>query len=369
MNPQTALPTSTFWKGKSVLVTGHTGFKGSWLSLWLAQLEAIVNGYALPPENRNSLFKLISDDDILSSSHLQDVRDLPGLLQVMRSCQPEIVFHLAAQALVRESYLNPVDTFSTNVMGTVNLLEAVGQIDSVRAVVIVTTDKCYENKEWPWPYRENDALGGHDPYSASKACAEIITQSWQSSQHSHQGGEGQASFVASARAGNVIGGGDWSADRLVPDVLSCIEARRPISLRNPSAVRPWQHVLDPLAGYLLLAEKLYEEGERWEGAWNFGPAETGNETVSKVVETLLHAMQSDCCWQTDCGAHPTETQLLRLDCSKARQQLQWTPRWTLAQAIDEVAGWHRAWLNNSDMRQYSRESIQRYMNERQESAR
>lgn len=363
MNAQTASTTNSFWQGKSVFVTGHTGFKGSWLSLWLAHMGARVNGYALPPESGNSLFKLIASDDTLSSSHLQDIRDLPNLLQTMRTCKPEIVFHLAAQALVRESYLNPVDTFNTNVMGTVNLLEAVRQTDSVRAVVVVTTDKCYENREWPWPYRENDALGGHDPYSASKACAEIVTRSWQSLKSLQSGGDARASVVATARAGNVIGGGDWSSDRLVPDVLSCIEARRPVPLRNPAAVRPWQHVLDPLAGYLLLAERLYEEGERWEGAWNFGPAETGNETVSKVVETLIHAMQSDCVWQTDGSAHPAETQLLRLDCSKARQQLKWAPRWTLTQAINEVAGWHRAWLNNDDMRQYTHESIRRYIEE------
>lgn len=350
-----------FWHGKSVLVTGNTGFKGSWLSLWLAEMGAMVHGYAIAPQTRHSMHELMRTHEVYGTSTLNDIRDRSSIHSVLYEQQPEIVFHLAAQSLVRESYTNPVDTFATNVMGTVNVLDAVSKVDSVKSVVIITSDKCYENKEWEWGYRENEPLGGHDPYSASKACTELVAQSWQKSFLEDSITSNRTCAVATARAGNVIGGGDWSRDRLIPDVLASIDAADPIVLRNPDAVRPWQHVLEPLAGYLLLAEKLYKEGDKWAEAWNFGPADSDVQKVSAVVESLIRALGSRACWQHDTGTQPAEAQLLRLDCSKARQRLAWKPLWDLQRALEEIALWHRAWHANEDMQAVSIATIERYI--------
>lgn len=351
----------SFWQGKSVLVTGHTGFKGGWLSLWLSQMGAKVHGYALPPLTEHNFFNLTEANRIYNSSQLKDVRDSDAILKYCREQQPEIIFHLAAQPLVRRSYADPVETFESNIMGTLHLLQAARQIDSIRAVVVVTSDKCYENREWAWGYRENEALGGHDPYSASKACAELVAHSWQVS--FFEDTEQSPCAVATARAGNVIGGGDWSEDRLIPDVLASLDAGNPVVLRNPAAVRPWQHVLEPLSGYLLLAEKLYTEGAAWAEPWNFGPSDADTTAVADVVSLLMSELGSDDHWQQDHRFQPAEAQLLRLDCSKARQRLQWLPVWSLQRALKEVAIWHSSWRKNHCMHQVSIDTIDRYVND------
>lgn len=356
-----------FWRDKSVLVTGHTGFKGGWLSIWLAHMGARVHGYALPPATVPNLYELSSAGAACASSHLEDIRDRQTLRRVVKEIQPEVVFHLAAQALVRESYANPVDTYETNVMGTVNLLDAVRHSESVRSIIVVTSDKCYDNKEWPWGYRENEPLGGDDPYSASKACTEIVTQSWNKSYFADQGKSGTP-CVATARAGNVIGGGDWSTDRIIPDILASLDADRPVALRNPNAVRPWQHVLDPLTGYLCLAQRLYDEGARWASAWNFGPLAADELPVSDLVDLLIREMGSDNAWQQDESAQPSEAQILRLDCSKAHQQLRWRPTWPLRKAVREVAHWHKAWLASMDMHKISTDTIDRFVRDTQKWA-
>jgi len=278
--------TVSFWHGKRVFLTGHTGFKGGWLALWLEKLGAVVTGYALDPSTHPSLHALASGRST-SNSVIADIRDLPRLRSALKECRPDVVFHLAAQPLVRHSYADPVETYSTNVMGTVNLLEATRACDSVRAVVVVTSDKCYENREWPWGYRENEPMGGYDPYSNSKGCAELVVASYRSSffNEAHHSDHGVA--LATARAGNVIGGGDWSADRLVPDLLRAFGEGRTADIRNPHAVRPWQHVLEPLHGYMMLAERLFTEGPSWAQPWNFGPADTDARPVSWIADQLV----------------------------------------------------------------------------------
>lgn len=353
------MPNSSFWAGKSVLLTGHTGFKGSWLSLWLSRLGASVHGYSLAPDTQPNLYDAASIKDLVQS-HIADIRDAQALRQYLNEVQPDIVFHLAAQPLVRESFNEPAYTFETNIMGTVNLLDATRQCDSVGAVVVVTSDKCYQNNEWHWGYRENEPLGGHDPYSASKACAELVVQSYRLSFMGESGEDSQHCPIASARAGNVIGGGDWSRDRLIPDVLNSISRSEDVVLRNPAAVRPWQHVLEPLAGYMLLAERLFEDGQRWAQAWNFGPHDTDARPVSWIARQLIQSLSSSSECRSDDSSQPHEAQALKLDCSKARQELGWSPVWTLAECLADIASWHTAFVRGDDVRETSVKTLEKF---------
>lgn len=352
----------SFWSGKKVFLSGHTGFKGSWLSLWLQQLGAEVTGYALPPPTNPSLFEVAHVERGMKSI-IGDIRDGVMLGNVMREAAPDIVIHMAAQPLVRRSYVDPVETYSTNVMGTVHLLEAVRQTPSVRGVVNVTTDKCYENKEWVWGYRESEPMGGFDPYSNSKGCAELVTAAYRNSFfNSGKYGEHQVA-LASARAGNVIGGGDWAEDRLIPDILRAIEAGQSVNVRNPHATRPWQHVLEPLSGYLVLAEKLYTQGPAFAEAFNFGPAEEDARPVEWIVEELTKSWGEGAAWHLDGGTHPHEAHYLKLDCSKARAELCWSPRWHLGQALQAIIVWHKAHsapMGSQDMRALCLQQINAY---------
>ena len=332
-----------FWRDRSVFITGHTGFKGSWLSIWLQEAGARVHGYALQPPTQPSLFVEGDVQRHLTGHTIADVRDAEALADAVTRAQPSVVFHLAAQPLVRASYEAPIDTYAVNVLGTVHLLDAVRRCPSVRAVVVVTTDKCYENRDWPWGYRENEPLGGHDPYSSSKACAELVTEAYRRSFLQVNG-----VAVATARAGNVIGGGDWAADRLVPDYFRATDAGRALNVRNPDAVRPWQHVLEPLAGYLRLAEYLVDDGEL-AGAWNFGPGDADAQPVRWVLDRLC-AHAGGAGWQPADGPHPHEAHQLRLDSSKAAALLGWRPRWTLEHAVERTAAWHQSWRSGRGAR-------------------
>ncbi len=344
-----------FWRGRRVLVTGHTGFKGSWLCKWLVQMEAVVTGYALQPDVASNLFQLSGVESEIHSL-IGDIQDLGSLTEALNRAQPEVVFHLAAQALVRDAYRSPVETYATNVLGTVHLLEAVRGCRSVKAVVNVTTDKCYENKEWDWPYRESDALGGVDPYSSSKACAELVTEAYRRSFFNHV----QAAAVATARAGNVIGGGDVSPERLIPSILSAWGAGLPIELRNPNAVRPWQYVLEPLRGYLDLAEHLVAFGQRYASSWNFGPRTEDAQSVLTVVKAMAESFQGVSDWTVNTQEQPHEAQLLRLDCSKAASHLGWQPQMHLTGAIGEVMDWHRHWTSGANMPEFMCHRIAAY---------
>ncbi len=347
--------TRTFWNGRRVFVTGHTGFKGGWLSLWLSHMGAEVHGYALQPPTEPNFFRAAGIERRIASSRIADVRDQESLRTAMTASGAEIVLHLAAQPLVRHSYAAPAETYAVNVMGTVHVLEAVRTTSSVKAVVNVTTDKCYDNREWHWPYRENEPLGGVDPYASSKACSEILTAAWRASFLS-QAGVG----VATARAGNVIGGGDWAADRLVPDFLRAIDAGTPIRLRNPSAIRPWQHVLEPLSGYLQVAQTLYADPRSCAEAWNFGPQESDARPVSWLIEFLC-AASPGASWADDRTAEPLhEAGTLRLDSSKARARLGWRPRWSLQEALSATLAWHQAWRRAEDMASFSLAQIDAY---------
>ena len=334
-----------FWKDKKVFLTGHTGFKGSWLSLWLQDCGAILTGYALTPNTSPNLFDAASVADGMQTI-IGDVRDLEKLTKAMNDFSPEVVIHMAAQPLVRHSYRHPVDTYSTNVMGTVNLFEAVRTTASVRAVVNVTTDKCYENKERIWGYREDEPMGGRDPYSNSKGCSELVTDAYRSSFFNHSG----SAKIASGRAGNVIGGGDWAEDRLIPDVLRALENNEAVVIRNPSATRPWQHVLEPLSGYLVLAERLYLNGDECAQGWNFGPEDVDVKTVRTIITHLVERWGSDVSWVQDGSEQPHEAQLLKLDICKAKELLCWTPKWSLFQALDSVVEWQKEWLEGGDMK-------------------
>lgn len=345
---------AAFWNGRSVLVTGHSGFKGSWLSLWLSKMGAQVHGYALAPTAQQPMFAQVSLEKCLSSNTFADIRDLEALERCLAMCRPEIVLHLAAQALVRESYLSPLDTFGVNVMGTANLLDAVRRSPSVKAVVNVTTDKCYENREWVWPYRESDALGGFDPYSSSKACGEIVTAAYRRS-FLDAAGVG----VASARAGNVVGGGDGATDRLVPDFLRAIEDGRPVVIRSPNATRPWQHVLEPLSGYLLLAQQLFTDRERFSEAWNFGPAERDCVSVRWIVEYLCERIEG-ASWSLEQQQQPHETLSLRLDSAKARAMLKWSPAWNISEALQSTLEWHAARRSGRDLQEFTLQQIGAY---------
>lgn len=350
----------SFWKGKRVFVTGHTGFKGGWLSLWLQSMGAEVMGYSLEPNTQPNLFELANIAGGMTSI-IGDVRVLDSLKQTVTNFGPEIVFHLAAQPLVRESYKDPVNTYTTNVMGTVNLLEAVRQTETVRAVVNITSDKCYENREWVWGYRETEPLGGYDPYSSSKACAEIVAAAYRSSYFNHSI-PGSSVALATARAGNVIGGGDWSVDRLVPDCLRAFQAGLPVKLRSPDAVRPWQHVLEPLSGYILLAERLMSnQSYRYTSGWNFGPDDRGDATVGEVAKTIAHLWGDKAQVEVDDSKNqPHEAGLLRLDITRVRTELKWNPQWNVKQALQATVDWHRAWMGGQDMHEYSLSQIATY---------
>jgi CDP-glucose 4,6-dehydratase len=337
-----------FWQGRRVFLTGHTGFKGAWLSLWLQKLGAKVVGYALSPQTTPSLFQLARVDEGMQSI-IGDIRDPEHLSRALQDSQAEIVLHLAAQALVRPAYRNPVETYSTNVMGLVHLFEAVRQAGHVRAVVNVTSDKCYENKEWPWGYREDEPMGGYDPYSNSKGCAELVTSAYRNSFFSPQGARPVA--LGSARAGNVIGGGDWALDRLVPDIVRALGQGMPVSIRSPHAIRPWQHVLEPLSGYLLLAERLLEEGHSYAEGWNFGPQDADARPVQWVVERLTQQWGEGASWVLDSSRQPHEATYLKLDCSKARQRLQWQARWSLEHTLQRIVEWHQAVAAGADAQQ------------------
>jgi CDP-glucose 4,6-dehydratase len=358
-------PDPAFWRGRRVFITGHTGFKGSWLSLWLQQLGARITGYALAPPTQPSLFTIAGIATGLDS-HLADLRDLHRLREALQAASPEIVLHLAAQALVRQGYADPVATYATNVMGTVNLLEAVRHTPGVRAVVIVTSDKCYENREWVWGYRENEPLGGRDPYSSSKACAELVTHTYRDAFFNPARHAEHGVAIASARAGNVIGGGDWAADRLIPDLLRAIAAGEPAVIRSPQAIRPWQHVLEPLAGYLLLAERLHADGPAFAEAWNFGPHDEDARPVQWLIERLTTAWQAGggaANWQLDPRPQPHEAHYLKLDCAKSRSQLGWQPRWSLDETIRRIVAWHQAQASGADMRDRSIRELIDYENQ------
>jgi CDP-glucose 4,6-dehydratase len=350
---------NNFWQGKRVFITGHTGFKGSWLCLWLHSVGAKVTGYALSPPTNPNLFKILNVDKLIRSI-IADIRDTKSLHKAISSAKPEIIIHMAAQSLVRESYKNPLDTYSINVMGTVNLFETVRKRKGIKAIVNVTTDKCYENKEWCWGYRENEPLGGYDPYSNSKACSELVTLSYRNSFFHPSDFEKHGIGIATARAGNVIGGGDWSADRLIPDCVRALLAGDKIVMRNPYAIRPWQHVLEPLSGYLLLAQKLYENGSRYSEAWNFGPDDIDAKPVEWVVKKMCEKWGGNASSGTDKGEHPHEAHYLKLDCSKAKAELGWHPRWNLEIAIDKVIEWTRAYKENVDVRKGCLKQIEEY---------
>lgn len=345
---------ASFWKGKRVYLTGHTGFKGSWLSLWLSAMGAEVKGYALEPPTSPSLFEQAKVSDKIQSE-IGDIRDFDKLNSSMSEFNPDILIHMAAQPLVRLSYKEPIETYETNVIGTVKVLEAAKNCPGLKAVVSVTTDKCYENKEWLWGYREDEPLGGYDPYSSSKACAELVTSAYRRS-FMQQAGVG----LASARAGNVIGGGDWADDRLIPDILRAFEVQAPVIIRNPKATRPWQHVLEPLSGYMLLVQKLYESPVEYAGAWNFGPRDEDARPVNEILE-LMVAQWPNSSWALDENAHPHEAQYLKLDISKARARLNWKPTWSLEQALKKIIVWHRTWLDKQNVQAACLSEINEYM--------
>ena len=328
------------FRGKRVLVTGHTGFKGSWLTLWLRELGAELVCISLDTVSQPNHWNLIKLNSVVNDNRL-DIRNYQEVLGVFRNTVPEVVFHLAAQPLVRRSYMEPLETWSTNVIGTANVLEACRKTSSVRAVLVVTTDKCYENQEWTWGYRENDQLGGHDPYSASKAGAELVANSYRKAFFRIEG----APLLATARAGNVMGGGDWSEDRLIPDLVRAIAHQESLEIRSPSATRPWQHVLESLSGYLLLAKKLLEGDLNFEGAWNFGPERNGNRTVAEVLKKL-EFLWPEMKWHSSPVPHPHEANLLYLDSTKAHSQLDWQPLWNLDTTLGKTSDWYRTYLES-----------------------
>lgn len=350
----------SFWKDRNVFLTGHTGFKGGWLTIWLASMGAKITGYSLSPNTSPNLYEAAKIASLGERSLIGDIRELNGLRKALVEAAPDVVIHMAAQPLVRYSYANPVETYATNVMGTVHLLESVRSCPSVRAVVVITTDKCYENKEWIWGYRENEPMGGSDPYSNSKGCAELVAAAYRQSFFSEKEYSNHRVAIASARAGNVIGGGDWSKDRLIPDALAAFQENRPLMIRNPSATRPWQHVLEPLSGYIVLAQALFDRGSEFSGAWNFGPQDVDARPVRDVIELLISQWNVAATWMQDGAAQPHEAHFLKLDCSKAKQELNWSSRWSLEKAISAIVEWQRAYSNGEDMLAVTRKQIESY---------
>lgn len=350
---------AAFWKNKRVLLTGHTGFKGSWLALWLQEMGAELVGYSLDPPTETNLYEIARVGDGMESI-LGDIRNLQQLSALMESFRPEIVLHLAAQALVRRSYLDPVETYTTNVIGTVNLLEAVRLCGSVQVVVNITTDKCYQNKEWHWGYRENEPMGGHDPYSSSKGCAELVTSAYRASFFSSSSDSMSDVRVATARAGNCIGGGDWGEDRLIPDMIRAIMEKRSVVIRNPVATRPWQYVLDPLHGYLVLAEKLWQEGSLFAGGWNFGPGDGDVQNVSWIADRMTALWKETARWELDEDQHVHEARYLKLDSSKAKDLLGWETKLDVATTLQCIVDWYQAYLDDQDMQVVTRKQIHDY---------
>lgn len=349
------MPDASFWSGKRIFLTGHTGFKGGWLSLWLESLGATVKGFALPPDTQPSLFTVARVSEGVESE-FGDVRDAVAVAKSMAGFDPDIVIHMAAQPLVRLSYRDPLGTYATNVMGTAHVLEAARALPRLRALVSVTTDKCYENREWVWGYRENDPMGGRDPYSSSKGCAELVSAAYRDSFFAGP----DAAAVATARAGNVIGGGDWAEDRLIPDILRAFDEGVPVRIRNPLSTRPWQHVLEPLSGYLRLVEALWEDGKGAAEGWNFGPRDEDAKPVGAIVEHMAKLWGEAARWEVDAGTHPHEARYLKLDISKARARLGWEPRWSLQEALERIVAWHKAWRDGGDVRAHSLRDIAEY---------
>jgi len=349
----------SFWKGRRVFLTGHTGFKGSWLSLWLDALGANVTGYALEPPTEPSLF-LQAEVGSLVRSISADVRDFPRLQAAMRECRPEVVIHMAAQSVVRRGYEDPIDTYSSNVMGTVHVLEALRQLKQPCVVVNVTSDKCYENREWHWGYRENEPMGGRDPYSNSKGCAELVTTAYRESFFPPAALEHHGVALASARAGNAIGGGDWTSNQLIPDLTRAFLGGRSCLIRNPSAIRPWQFVLEPLRGYLTLAERLAANGSEFSSGWNFGPVEADAKPVSWIADKLVRSWGADATWKQDEGPHPREAHFLKLDASRAKACLAWEPLLPLELALEWIVEWYRGFQAGADLQRLTREQIARY---------
>jgi len=349
-----------FWKGKKVLITGHTGFKGAWLSLWLQDLGAKVIGISLDSPTTPSLYEQANVAKGMISLR-QDIRNGEAIKQLFQQHKPEIVFHLAAQPLVRYSYQNPVETYEINVMGTLHVLEGIRSVDSVRSAVMITTDKCYQNKEWVWGYRETDTLGGHDPYSSSKGAAELLISSYRNSYFPQDKYSEHKTAIASARAGNVIGGGDWAEDRLIPDIIKAFKNNETVIIRNPKSTRPWQHVLEPLSGYLKLAEQLEKNGDQYAEAWNFGPAEIDARPVQWIVEKMAKLWGENANWINDKSEHPHEANYLKLDCSKAHMKLNWYPRWDLSETLLRIVEWHKLKDAHNNYRKLCLTQINDYM--------
>lgn len=349
------------YKGRKVLITGHTGFKGSWLSILLNQLGADIYGYALEPPTNPSLYELAEVDQLVAST-IGDIRDYNLVLSTFKKYLPEIIIHMAAQPLVRESYKNPRETYETNVMGTVNVFEAARHTESVRVILNVTTDKCYENKEWNWGYRENEPMGGYDPYSNSKGCSELVTTSFRDSFFNPKEYSKHGVALASARAGNVIGGGDWATDRLIPDFFRAILKGKKVVIRNPNAIRPWQHVLEPLSGYLTLCEKLYSVGAAYAEGWNFGPDDRDSQNVEWITNKICALWAAGAAYKVDAAPQPHEVNYLKLDCSKAKSMLNWHAKWTIEKALKEIVAWTKEYQNNADLRQTCIHQINDYFN-------
>ncbi|MCF7804213.1 MAG: CDP-glucose 4,6-dehydratase [Candidatus Marinimicrobia bacterium] len=354
------LEIASFFKDKKVLITGHTGFKGSWLSLVLNQFDAKINGYALEPPTIPSLFEEAGLDDIVESK-IGDVRNLEELTEFIHNVDPEFVIHMAAQPLVRDSYEMPVETYETNVIGTVNLLEACRKLPSLKVIINVTTDKCYENQEWHWGYREYEPMGGYDPYSNSKGCSELVTSAYRRSFYNPIDYEEHGVAVATARAGNVIGGGDWASDRLIPDFIRAISEQQKFKIRNPHAIRPWQHVMEPVMAYLVLARMLYLEGPHYSGAWNFGPNDDDVKNVEWIAKTICNLWGEGASYKVNTNTQPHEANYLKLDCSKAKAELNWNPKWDINMALSSIVEWNKARLAGKNVRQITERQINRYL--------
>lgn len=346
-----------FWRGKRVFITGHTGFKGGWLTYWLQLMGAKIAGYSLYPNTQPNIFEVLGLSGLIEQSQIADIRDFEALKKSITNFSPDVVIHMAAQPLVRVSYQNPIETYQVNIMGTVHLLEALRSCSSVRSTVIVTTDKCYENHERLQGYSEDEPMGGYDPYSSSKGCAELVTSAYR---RSFFGTSNNQNLIASARAGNVIGGGDWSEDRLIPDSIKAFEVGRPIIIRNPNAIRPWQHVLEPLSGYLMLAQALYDGYENYASGWNFGPEDFDCKSVQEVIDLFCFKWGGDVGWQHDFLDNPHEATLLKLDCTKSKSELSWSPKWHLDLALEKIVYWHKAFLAGENMSIVTKKQIEDY---------